>query len=171
MPYLAFINLRILHLRNCSLPFQFDGFIRVLARCLQLEELQSDSSLSCLVYTLPREMPPTPPPVKLECLRVLVIDDACPSAISAVITHIEAPGITTLRILCYNRHRAEAENLLRTSFPGNPTRISSRLSASPVKVHLYLKGSTDVCIIEVSESDVHVPGCSDVTLPLRWLRL
>lgn len=147
-------NLRILHLGCCSLPFSFDGFVRVLGCCVLLEDLQLDSTLSSLsmAATLPRKAPHTLPVAKLDRLRFLVIDDRSARAISDTVSHIDAPRITTLRILCYTRHRPEAEHLLRTLFPGDLSRISSSFSASPVKVHLHLKGNTDTCIIETSES-------------------
>lgn len=146
-------NLRILHLRRCSLLFSFDGFVRVLGCCAQLEDLQLDSTLSSLAATLPQTAPSALPSAKLDRLRFLFIDDRSARAISDTVSHIDAPGITTLRILCYTRHRPEAEHLLRTLFPGDSSpSISSSFTASPVKVRLYLKGNTDTCIIETSES-------------------
>lgn len=146
-------NLRILHLRGCSLPLSFDGFVRVLGCCVQLEDMQLDSTLSSLAATLPWTALHTLPAAKLDRLRFLVIDDRSARAISQTVSHIDAPEITTLRILCYTRHyRPEAEHLLRTLFQGDSSRISSSFSASPVKVHLHLKGNTDTCIIETSDS-------------------
>ncbi|KAI0631422.1 hypothetical protein C8Q77DRAFT_134158 [Trametes polyzona] len=164
-------RLRIIDFSACWWPFSWSEFLHALSACSEVVFIRLHISLYALRPSLPDDTASSIPiRVHLERLQTLIVKDYCNRVITGLLSHLDAPNLVSLRLVCYKTHPVRDEEdrfpddagLFRTLLPPEPANFLPKSAASATVTISFIK---DFCSVKVCRSGTK-PG-ANATVDLR----